>query len=127
MKFNLKELLMSIERQELRETAQIDEGVLRYRRQVEQQGEANSNVGLDLCHRVMASVIPTITENVMLLESGKTHPSQVPLAYQYLTEMDPDDLRRIEQANVWDKKLYDFATELFDDRLREAGLKPAAG
>jgi DNA-directed RNA polymerase len=78
------------ELQELREIQQLTDGVDRYKREAEGQGAGDIKAGRSMVEVTMLAMIPTLVENIRLLESGETHPSQVPLAYQYMTEMEVD-------------------------------------
>lgn len=81
---------MSIERQELREITQLSDGLTRYKDQIDKQGAGETSPGLGLVYVAMDVMIPALTETVRLLEAGSTHPSQVPLAVQYMTQLRPD-------------------------------------
>ena len=85
------------ERQELRELSQLDAGVARYYDKFEKQGAGESKAGLGLVFVAMKAMIPWITDRVAALEApyeeakaGNTLPSQVPMAVQFLTEMQAD-------------------------------------
>jgi DNA-directed RNA polymerase len=78
------------ELQELREVQQLDDGVTRYYKEANGQGAGDGKAGRGLVKSTMKLLIPIITENVRMLEDGKAHPSQVPLAVQYMTELEAD-------------------------------------
>jgi DNA-directed RNA polymerase len=88
------------ERQELREVQQLDDGVSRYYKEAEGQGAGDITAGKGLVLSAMDLLIPVIKANVAMLESGDTHPSQVPLAYQYMMELEADAVAYIASRVV---------------------------
>jgi DNA-directed RNA polymerase len=78
------------ELQELREVKQLDDGIKRYRKEAAGQGAGDVKAGRSMVEVTMLALIPHLEEMVRMLESGDTHPSQVPMAYQYMTEMECD-------------------------------------
>ena len=78
------------ELQELREIQQLTDGVERYKREASGQGAGDIKAGRSMVEVTMLAMIPVLVEHVRLLESGAAHPSQVPLAYQYMTELEMD-------------------------------------
>jgi DNA-directed RNA polymerase len=79
-----------IERQEVRETNQLDEGIARYHAQIAAVGVGDTKTGLPLVFVAMKAMIPWIKENVRMLEDGETHPSHVPLGIHWLCEMNAE-------------------------------------
>lgn len=79
-----------IERQELRELSQLDEGLRKYHRKFEQQGAGESKAGLGLVFVAMRAMTPWIEDKVAMLEDGREHPSSIPLGIHWLAEMQSD-------------------------------------
>jgi len=78
------------ELQEMREITQMDRGIERYYKEVDAQGAGDVTAGKGMVVVAMDHMIPVITENVRLLESGKTLGSQVPLAYHFMVGLRAD-------------------------------------
>ena len=84
MEGNIREL------QEAREKKQLDDGILRYEKEVSAQGAGDVKAGKALVTVAMEALIPHFTEQVSLLEDGRAHPSQVRLAYHFMCGFEPD-------------------------------------
>jgi DNA-directed RNA polymerase len=78
------------ERQEMRELTQLSDGVIRFKRECDAQEAGDTKPARGLVFVAMRAMVPWITEQVGLLEDGKTHPSQVPASVHWMTEMDAD-------------------------------------
>ena len=84
-------------RQEMREVAQLHEGVRKYHEKFEGRGAGESTAGLGLVYVAMRAMVPWIQEKVRLLElpyeeakAANVLPSQVPAAVHWLAEMQAD-------------------------------------
>lgn len=78
------------ERQRSREHQQYSMGIDRYRKQAEAREVGDQAAGRGLATVAARAMIPVVEEQVRLLESGDTLPSQVPLPYHYLLNLQAD-------------------------------------
>jgi len=84
-----------IERQEVRELEQMDLGIRRYYKEVDAQGAGDVTSGKGMVLVAMKAMIPVIEEQQRKLESGDTHPSQVPGAWHHMLGLRADAMAYI--------------------------------
>jgi len=78
------------ERQELREVMQLSDGIDKYYRGLDRQGAGDTAPGMGMVFSAMTPIIAKLELDLTMLDEGKTHLSQVPLAVQYMTNLRPD-------------------------------------
>ena len=84
-----------IERQAKREILQLERGVERYTAKEAAQAAGDTTIGHNLTLESMNYIAPVITLNQQRLEGGESIPAHVPLAYQYLLELEADPVAYI--------------------------------